>query len=129
MATLTKVLPKVAQKVAPVAAKVAVKAPIKAPVAKDGLTVFSMENIQLVPKGGGGGGKALGPFSEKCLSLEIGQGIKISDEKYNAGKGVASVYAGAKRRNIKLRVRRDVSGQLWLFRVEPTVTEETVTEE
>jgi hypothetical protein len=127
---ILKQVAKVATKVATVAkpvAKVATKVATK-PVAKDGLTIFSMDNIELVPKAGGGGGKSLSPFSEAVFSLEIGQGIKISDEKYNAGKGVASVYAGAKRRNIKLRVRRDTTGQLWLFRVAPKETEETTEE-
>lgn len=106
--TVSKVAPKVAQKIAPKVATVA---------KKDGFEVMDMSSIQLVPKGGGGGGKALSPFAAKVFALQNGQGFKISEEKYNAGKGVASLYAGAKRRNIKLRVRKDVNGQLWLFRV------------
>ena len=90
--------------------------------------VFDMSNIQLLPKAGGGG-KAMSPFATKCLGLEIGQGIKISEEKYNNGKGVASLYAAAKRRGIKFRVRRDVTGQLWLFRIELEIVEEQATEE
>ena len=102
-------------------AKKAVATIAKKPVAtvakKDGFEIMDMGSIQLVPKGGGGGGKALSPFAAKVFGLLNGQGIKISEEKYNAGKGVASLYAGAKRRGIKLRVRKDVNGQLWLFRV------------
>lgn len=117
-----------------VAVKPVVKSTVQAtkqavkPTAKPEYEIVSMDNIQLVPKGGGGG-KALSAFATKVYSLEIGQGIKISDERYNAGKGVASLYAGAKRRDIKLRVRRDIGGSLWLFRVEmPEVTEEEVAE-
>ena len=107
-----KTVSKIAPKVIPTVAKKPV-----AQVKKDGYEVMDMSSIQLVPKGGGGGGKALSPFATKVFSLQHGQGFKISEEKYNAGKGVASLYAGAKRRNIKLRVRKDVNGQLWLFRV------------
>lgn len=114
--TVSKVAPKVAPKVA--------GKPVATVAKKDGFEVMDMSSIQLVPKGGGGGGKALSQFAQKVFSLQNGQGFKISDEKYNAGKGVASLYAGAKRRNIKLRVRKDVNGQLWLFRV----TEEEETE-
>ena len=114
--TVSKVAPKVAPKVA--------GKPVATVAKKDGFEVMDMSSIQLVPKGGGGGGKALSPFTQKVFALQNGQGFKISEEKYNAGKGVASLYAGAKRRNIKLRVRKDVNGQLWLFRV----TEEEETE-
>lgn len=107
--TVSKVAPKVAPKVA--------GKPVATVAKKDGFEVMDMSSIQLVPKGGGGGGKALSPFAQKVFALQNGQGFKISEEKYNAGKGVASLYAGAKRRNIKLRVRRDINGQLWLFRV------------
>ena len=88
-------------------------------VPKDGFEVVDMTNIMstLVTKGGGGG-KALSPFAVKVFSLDNGQGFKISEERYgDKGKGIASVYAGAARRNIKLRVRRDQNNQLWLFRV------------
>ena len=90
--------------------------------------VFDMSNITLLPKAGGGG-KAMSPFAMKCLGLEVNQGIKISDEKYNGGKGVASLYAAAKRRGIKFRVRRDTNGQLWLFRIELEEVAEEYTEE
>ena len=112
MATIIKKpVPQVVAKVAPkVVAKVA---------PKDGYQVIDMSTIQLQPKSsGGGGGKALSPFAVKVFSLENGQGFKISEERYgDKGKGIASVYAGAARRNIKLRVRRDMNNQLWLFRV------------
>jgi hypothetical protein len=99
-----------------------IHAPVKtvAKVAKqDGFEVVDMTNIMstLVTKGGGGG-RGLSPFATKAFSLEHGQGFKISDEKYGEnGKGMASTYAGAARRGIKLRVRRDINNQLWLFRV------------
>ena len=105
--------------IAPV--KAVAKAPIQKAVAKATVKpeyeILSMDNIELVAKGGGGG-KTLSAFSTNAFSLGHGQGFKISDEKYGEkGKGMASTYAGAARRGIKLRVRRDVNGQLWLFRV------------
>ena len=113
-AVLKKPVPAVVKTAAkPVAGKTAAKPVVKKP---EGFEVMDMASIQLIPKGGGGG-KALSAFSLKVFSFENGQGIKISEELYKGGKGVASLYAGAKRRNIKLRVRKDVHGQLWLFRV------------
>jgi len=112
MATIIKrPVPQVVAKVAPkVVAKVAPKV--------DGFQVIDMSTIQLQPKSSVGGGKPPSPFSIKVFSLENGQGFKISEERYgDKGKGIASVYAGAARRNIKLRVRRDINNQLWLFRV------------
>lgn len=107
---------------APVTAKTKV-----APKAPEGFEVMDMSNIQLVPKGGGGG-RELSPFSAAVFGLEVGQGIRLSDEQYNGGKGVASLYAGAKRRGIKLRTRRDTKGQLWIFRVESPAEEEAAEE-
>jgi len=101
---------------APIKHTAPVKAVTKTAPKQEGFEVFDMNGIELVAKGGGGG-RGMSPFAAKVFSLENGQGFKISDEKYNAGKGVASLYAGAKRRGIKLRVRRDTNGQLWLFRV------------
>ena len=83
-----------------------------------GFDPVDMSTIQLVPKAGGGGGKSLSPFAAKVFGLNHGTGYKISDEQYGEnGKKLASTYAGAARRGIKLRVRRDTNGHLWLFRV------------
>jgi hypothetical protein len=91
--------------------------PIVKVAKQEGFEIVDVINtIELVAKGGGGG-RGASPFAMKVFGLENGQGFKITDEKYNAGKGVASLYAGAKRRGMKLRVRRDTAGQLWLFRV------------
>ena len=105
--------------------KVVAKQPAK-PISKE-FEIVSMDGIQLAPKAGGGRG--LSELAAKTFSLEIGQGFKISDDTYGvSGKGVASLYAGAKRREIKLRVRRDLNGQLWMFRVEMPETETPVVE-
>jgi hypothetical protein len=109
-----------AKAIPPTVSKVAAKVAPKV----DGFQVVNMDTITLQPKSGGGGGKALSPFAVKVFSLENGQGFKISEERYgDKGKGIASVYAGAARRNIKLRVRRDTDGQLWLFRVAADIEE------
>jgi hypothetical protein len=115
MAVLKKPVPAVVSK--PVAKPVA--KPTTKPVAKpSGFEVVDMANIQLVPKASGGGGKSLSPFATKAFSLAHGTGFKITEEQYGEnGKKLASTYAGAARRGIKLRVRRDVNGALWLFRV------------
>jgi hypothetical protein len=94
--------------------------PAKQPVAKkpEGYEIVDMSTVQLVPKGSGGGGRSLSPFAIKVFSLQNGQGMKISAERYGeSGKGLASLYAGAKRRNIKLRARKDINGNIWLFRL------------
>jgi hypothetical protein len=119
--------------VAPVKVAAKVAAPVKtvakvAPKVEANYEAYDMSDIVLVPKGGGGGGRALSPLANAAFSLEIGQGIKISDKLYNGGKGVASLYAGAKRRNIKLRTRRDNQGNMWLFRIEMPEVEEVVEE-
>jgi hypothetical protein len=109
-----KAIPPTVKPTAKVAPKVATKVAPKV----DGFQVVDMSTITLAPKAGGGGGKALSPFAVKVFSLENGQGFKITEERYgDKGKGIASVYAGAARRNMKLRVRRDMNGQLWLFRI------------
>lgn len=76
-----------------------------------------MANIQLV--GIQGRGREMSEFTADCLRLEIGQGVRISKERYNKGKGVACVYAAGLRRNMRFMVRRDVNGRIWLFRVKP----------
>lgn len=124
MALLKKPVPAVAKVAPKLPVKLAAK-PAPAVAKQEGFAIVDMSTITLAPKAGGGGGKTLSPFAVKVFSLENGQGFKISEERYgDKGKGIASLYAGAARRNIKLRVRRDMSNQLWLFRV----TEEEETE-
>lgn len=118
MAILKKPVPAVVKQIAK-----PIHVPVNKPVAKvakqEGFEVVDMTDIMAtLQTKGGGGGRGLSPFATKAFSLENGQGFKISDEKYGEnGKGMASTYAGAARRHMKLRVRRDVNGQLWLFRV------------
>lgn len=76
--------------------------------------VCSMSEIQLAPISGRGRG--LSEFVEGCLSMSVGQGIKITQSHYNNGKGVTGVYAAGHRRGIKFMVRRDTKGGIWLFR-------------
>lgn len=115
MATIVK--KPVPQVVKPAAKPVVKPATVKATVKPQGFEPVDMSTIQLVPKAGGGG-KSLSPFATKVFGLAHGTGFKISEEQYGEnGKKLASTYAGAARRGIKLRVRRDVNGQLWLFRV------------
>jgi len=117
MALLKKPVPQVVKHAAPVV-KATVKPTVKATVKASGFEIVSMENIQLVPKASGGGGKSLSPFAQKVFGLLHGTGFKITEEQYGEnGKKLASTYAGAARRGIKLRVRRDTAGSLWLFRV------------
>jgi hypothetical protein len=114
MATIIKKA--VTAQVVKVAPKVAVKATVKT-APKVGFEIVDMDSIQLVPKAGGGG-RGLSEFGAKVYGLPHGKGFKISEEQYgDNGKGMASTYAGAARRGIKLRVRRDVNNQLWVFRV------------
>ena len=77
--------------------------------------VVNMAKIQLVAIQGRGRG--MSEFTANCLSLNIGEGVRISQEHYNKGKGVASVYSAGNRRNMRYMVRRDVKGRIWLFRV------------
>lgn len=116
MAIIKKPVPAVVAK--PVAKPVAGK-PVTKPVTKStGFEPVDMSTITLIPKSGGGG-KTLSPFASKVYGLNHGTGFKITEEQYGEnGKKLASLYAGAARRGIKLRVRRDTNGQLWLFRVD-----------
>lgn len=121
MAAIRPIVKPVAQvaRVAQVAKPVAAK-PVTKAIPKDGFEIVNMSAIipTLVSKSGGGGGKPLTAFATKVFSLDNGQGFKISEERYgDKGKGIASVYAGASRRQMKLRVRRDQNNQLWLYRV------------
>lgn len=76
--------------------------------------VVNMSKVELVAIQGRGRG--LSEFTANCLSLEIGQGVRISQTQYNKGKGVASIYAAGNRRNMRFMVRRDSRGHIWLFR-------------
>jgi hypothetical protein len=77
--------------------------------------VVNMAKVELVAVQGRGRG--MSEFTANCLSLEIGQGVRISHAQYNKGKGVACVYAAGNRRNMRYMVRRDVKGHIWLFRI------------
>lgn len=79
------------------------------------MTVYDMRTVQLVPKVGGG--RKQSELVTTCLSLGVDQGIRLSEAQYNEGKGVASVYNAGHRHGIKFRVRRDVKGNIWLFRM------------
>jgi hypothetical protein len=125
----------------------AVKGSVK-PVAKvaDGFQVVSVDSIDFLSSSRGGG-KPMNPATakliEKALTLQIGQGIKIpvamrtEREIVNSSTGSKSIlytYQGAPSLNkrasangMRFRTRRDVSGNLWLFAVEP-YTEEQVAE-
>lgn len=74
-----------------------------------------MSKIQLVAVQGRGRG--MSEFTANCLTLNVGQGVRISQETYNKGKGVASIYSAGIRRNMRYKVRRDVKGHIWLFRI------------
>ena len=76
--------------------------------------VVNMSKIELVAIQGRG--RELSEFTANCLSLEVGQGVRISQAQYNKGKGVASVYAAGNRQGMKYMVRRDAKGHIWLFR-------------
>jgi hypothetical protein len=77
----------------------------------------NMSKVQLVAIQGRG--RVMSDFTADCLRLEIGQGVRISKERYNNGKGVACVYAAGIRRGMRYMVRRDIKGRIWLFRVKP----------
>ena len=79
------------------------------------MVVYDMRSVQLVPKGGGG--RKMSELVETCLSLNVEEGIRLTEKMYNGGKGVASVYNAGHKRGIKFRVRRDVKGNIWLFRM------------
>lgn len=79
--------------------------------------VVSMSKVQLVAIQGRGRG--MSDFTANCLLLNVGEGVRISQAQYNRGKGVASVYSAGHRRNMTFKVRRDVKGHIWLFRVKP----------
>jgi len=120
--------------------KPAVKGSVK-PVAKvaDGFQVVSVDSIDFLETTRGGGGKPMDPATarliEKALTLQIGQGLKvptamrIERKIVNSTTGAESIlytYKGAislsKRVNpeeIRFRTRRDKTGNLWLFAVEP----------
>ena len=76
--------------------------------------VVNMSKVQLVAIQGRG--REMSEFTHNCLTLDIGQGVRISQETYNRGKGIASIYAAGHRRNMKYKVRRDIKGHIWLMR-------------
>lgn len=104
----------------------------------DGFQIVSMDSIEFLPSGRGGG-KPMDPavqkLVDKALSLQIGQGFKvpasmrIQREIKNSTSGAVSTlftYKGApslskraKAQDMRFRTRRDTAQNLWLFRVEP----------
>ena len=79
------------------------------------MVVYDMRSVQLVPKKGGG--RQQSELVTTCLSLNVDEGIRLTEKMYNEGKGVASVYNAGHRHGIKFRVRRDTKGNIWLFRM------------
>lgn len=112
----------------------------------DGFQVVSIDSIEFLPSGRGGG-KPMDPATQKlvdkALSLQIGQGIKVPvnmrlEREINGqnGKSILHTYKGAqslakkaKANEMRFRTRRDVSNNLWLFRVEPLIVSEVLEEE
>ena len=78
------------------------------------MVIYDMKSVQLVPKKGGG--KHQSELVTTCLTLQVDEGIRLTEKMYNQGKGVASVYNAGHKRGIKFRVRRDTKGNIWLFR-------------
>lgn len=79
------------------------------------MTVYDMRSVQLLPKKGGG--RKMSELVSTCLSLGVDEGIRLTEKIYNDGKGVTSVYNAGHKHGIKFRVRRDVKGNIWLFRM------------
>jgi hypothetical protein len=118
--------------------KAAVKPMVKAAVKPaEGFQVVSIDSIEFLASGRGGGkpmNPAVAKLIDKALTLEIGQGIKIPvsmrvQRNITGQNGVTSelhTYQGAqslskksKAEGMRYRTRRDTTGNLWLFRVEP----------
>jgi hypothetical protein len=115
----------------------------------DGFQVMDISNIEFLASGRGGGkpmNPAVAKLIDKALTLEVGQGIKVPvamrvQRNITGQNGVTSelhTYQGAqslskksKAEGMRYRTRRDTSGNLWLFRVEPLpeAVEVEVTEE
>jgi len=111
----------------------------------DGFQVVDIDSIEFLPSGRGGG-KPMDPavqrLVDKALSLRVGQGIKVPvnmrlEREINGanGKSILHTYKGAqslskksKANDMRFRTRRDVSNNLWLFRVEPLQVVEHVEE-
>lgn len=70
----------------------------------------------LVPKGGGSG-RPQSELVTACLSLNVDEGIRISQKIYNKGKGVGSVHNAGNKHGIKFRIRKDIHGHVWIFRM------------
>ena len=144
-AIIRKAVPQVIQKVgvkAGVIQKVGVKAGVKPVVKQEGFQVVDVNTIDFLESGRGGGREA-DPAVEKLLAsaftLEIGQAIKIpialrtmrEIESANGNKSEIHQYKGAQTLSkraaktkdtenpYRFRTRRDKSGNMWLFRVEP----------
>jgi len=138
MAIFKKTVP-VAKPVTKTVAKPATKVAAK----NDGFQVVSVDSIEFLA-GGGGGGKPMDPavanLIEKALALEIGQAFKIPTAMraerpiVNSTTGVESIlytYQGAQslgkkaaQNGMRFRTRRDKAGNLWLFAVEPLTEEQ-----
>lgn len=122
--------------VPPVAAKPTGKVAVKpATKAVDGFQVVSIDSIEFLPSGRGGGkpmDPAVAKLVEKALSLQEGQGFKIPQsmrtqrEITSASgatsilytyKGAPSVSKHAAANEMTFKTRRDTQQNLWLFRV------------
>lgn len=133
MAVIKRPVPAVVKQVAKQVAK-----PVTKQVAKpEGFQVVSIDSIEFLPSGRGGGkpmDPAVAKLVDKALELEIGQGFKIPAamrlERVITGqngasstlytyKGAQSLSKKAKQNEMRFRTRRDTTGNLWLFRVEP----------
>jgi len=118
--------------------KAAVKAVVKAGVkVADGFQVMDISNIEFLTSGRGGGkpmNPAVAKLIDKALTLEVGQGIKIPvsmrvqrnitgqngmTSELHTYQGAQSLSKKSKAEGMRYRTRRDTTGNLWLFRVEP----------
>jgi len=113
----------------------------------EGFQVVDIETIEFLASGRGGGkpmNPAVAKLIEKALTLELAQGIKVPvslrvQRNITGQNGVTSelhTYQGAqslskksKAEGMRFRTRRDTSGNLWLFRVEPLEVVEVAVEE
>ena len=135
--------------VPPTVHKAGVKPVVAKPTVKptEGFQVVSIDSIEFLPSGRGGGkpmDPAVAKLIDKAMSLQIGQGIKVpltlrQQRTINGKNGAVSelhTYKGAQSlskkslaNDMRFRTRRDVSNNLWLFRVEPIVITEVIAEE
>jgi len=103
----------------------------------EGFQVVSIDTIEFLSSGRGGGkpmDPAVAKLIEKAFTLEVSQGIKVPNSlrlqknitgqngvtsELHTYKGAQSLSKKSKAEGMRFRTRRDTSGNLWLFRVEP----------